>query len=129
MAIPLLHAALQDRSLARLALIGRLLSFNSMVSSRFHDIPMEDLVEGALGHYDLPDLAACPAPRPMLLANPKDAMQAPASREMVSREMGVVRKAYAQAGAEQKLIVKNWEVFQSLEHLYQGVVREIATSG
>ncbi|MEW5976836.1 MAG: acetylxylan esterase [Acidobacteriota bacterium] len=119
MAIPLLHAAVQDGTLARVALIGPLASFDRVARSRFCDVPMEDLVAGALGHYDLPDLEACLAPRPLLLANLKDALRAPASTEIVSRELEVVRQAYAGAGAAQNLTVKTWETFQSLEYLYQ----------
>ena len=73
----LLHAAALDPAtppvFSNVALVGSLLSYASLVENE--DYPAELVhasVPGALSAYDLPDLAASLAPRPLLLAGSVD---------------------------------------------------------
>lgn len=114
MAIPLLHAALFDPSIRRLALVDPLISFRSVVEHRFYTIPFADLVPNALTAYDLPDLQACLAPRSLLLINPQDPLRRRAVREWVEEELNVVRRAYASLDAEERFQLQFLEPFQDL---------------
>ena len=73
----LLHAAALDRStppaFSNVALIGSLLSYASLVENEDYRAELVHAsVPGALTAYDLPDLAASLAPRPLLLAGSID---------------------------------------------------------
>ncbi len=71
-AVPLLHAAVFDPRIQKLALEGLLLSYESVASHRVHRGVFENVVPGVLRHYDLPDLVAALAPRPVAIANVVD---------------------------------------------------------
>jgi hypothetical protein len=53
------------------------------------------ILPGALEHFDLEDVRASLAPRPLLVLDPLDHVKRPARRE----EFDAVRRAYAKAGA------------------------------
>ena len=91
MTIPLLHAAAFNDSIGRIALIEPLVSFESVVMNRFYNTDFPDTVANALTAYDLPDLAAALAPRPLLVVGPQDQLGAPAGKDQVERELRVVR--------------------------------------
>ncbi len=79
MAPALLHAAAFDRGFGRIALLQPFASYSSVVMSRFYKPSfLNGLVPGSLQAYDLPDLAASLAPRPLLIAGMTDAGGAPA---------------------------------------------------
>jgi len=71
-AVPLLHAAVLDPRLKKLAFDGMLGSYQSVVTGRLHRNIFENVVQGALKAYDLPDLAAALAPRQVVVANAAD---------------------------------------------------------
>lgn len=52
-------------------------------------------VPSALTGYDLPELAACLAPRPLLIVSPVDAADQPAGPELVAGELEMVHRTYA----------------------------------
>ena len=89
MTVPLLHAAAFNDSIERIALIEPLLSFESVVMNRFYNTDFADTVANALSAYDLPDLAAALAPRPLLMAGIQDQLGAAAGREQIERELGM----------------------------------------
>ncbi len=68
-AVPLLHAAVLDPRLKRLTLEDMLISYQSVVAVKIHRNIFENVVQGALRSYDLPDLAAALSPRPVTLVN------------------------------------------------------------
>lgn len=68
-AVPLLHAAVLDPRIKRLTLEDMLVSYQSVVAVKIHRNIFENVVQGALRSYDLPDLAAALAPRPVTLVN------------------------------------------------------------
>ncbi len=91
-AVPMLHAATFDRRLAKLALENMLVSYESVVRQRIHRGGIfENVVRGALRHYDLPDLVKLIAPRPVWIVEAQD----PVGRAV---DAGVVAKLYARSG-------------------------------
>jgi dienelactone hydrolase len=73
-AVDLLHAAALSPRIARVLLEDMLVSWAAVARSATHRRAFEAIVPGALGKYDLPDLAASIAPRPVLLVNARSAM-------------------------------------------------------
>jgi hypothetical protein len=53
-------------------------------------------VAGALTAYDLPDLAACIAPRKLAYFGLLNGEKEPASESLISEQMGFTRNTYAQ---------------------------------
>lgn len=104
--IPLLHAAAEDDSLVKTALVGPLLSFQSVVTSRFYSLDPGSLIGNVLTAYDLTDLAASLAPRRLLMLNPVDAQGRPATDDLVTKSTDVVRRAYNGLGATGKLRIE-----------------------
>jgi cephalosporin-C deacetylase-like acetyl esterase len=104
--IPALHAAAFDDSLRRLILVEPLISFQQVVMNRFYSVTAGDVVANALTAYDLPDLAASLAPRPLALVNFRDQQLEPAAAELVEDQWRVVRRAYQQADAEAQLVIR-----------------------
>jgi dienelactone hydrolase len=72
-----LHAAAVDGEVAGVAVYESLVSYRSVVDAPDHAHSVADFLPGVLLHYDLPDLAAALAPRPLLVAAPRDAMNRP----------------------------------------------------
>jgi hypothetical protein len=68
-AVSLLHAAVLDERIAGVAIEGGLLSYASVARTPIHRRIFETVVPGVLGKYDLPDLVAALAPRPVWLVN------------------------------------------------------------
>ncbi len=108
--IPLLHAAALDDSLRRVVLVEPLVSYRAVVMNRFYAVTAADTVANALTAYDLPDLAASLAPRPLAMVDIRDQQLEPAPADLVDEELAVVRRAYRQAGAQQQLDIRHGEV-------------------
>jgi dienelactone hydrolase/pimeloyl-ACP methyl ester carboxylesterase len=104
-----LHAALLDPSVGRVTLEGMLLSWSSVARSPKSRGQLASVVPGALGAYDLPDLAAALAPRPLSIRNPVDPLGRPVLRtertELEAAYSGA-REAYRAAGAEKNLVLE-----------------------
>jgi hypothetical protein len=73
-AIPLLHAAALDSRIRAVALEKMLQTYESVVTRGIHRGVFEQVVPGVLKAYDLPDLAAMMAPRPVWIIDPADPM-------------------------------------------------------
>jgi len=102
----LLHAAAFNPDLAGIALLDAFASYQSIVTSRFYRssfIPAT--VPGALTAFDLPDLAACLAPRKLFMAGVTDGKGVKMLPGEVSREYDVTRKAYESFHAETHLTI------------------------
>lgn len=76
-AVPLLHAAFLDPRIRRVALDGMLSSYSTVVNQRVNRGVFEQVVRGVLKVYDLPDLVASLAPRPVHITDLVDAVGAP----------------------------------------------------
>lgn len=103
----LLHAAAFDDRIGRVALHRPLLSYGSLAVHEQYDprfIPVS--VAGALTGYDLPDLLARLAPRPVLVTRPLDHRGRRAGAEAVEAAYEGARRSYAQRGRAARLRVE-----------------------
>lgn len=89
-ALTLLHEAVLDERFKKLGLERMLVSYESVVTHRIHREVFESVVPGVLKAYDLADLVAAIAPRPVWLLNPMD----PLGKRIA---IGEVRKQYARS--------------------------------
>jgi cephalosporin-C deacetylase-like acetyl esterase len=101
-----LHAAALDGRISAVTLEGGLVSWSSVVQTPLSRGQLANVVPGALEVYDLPDLAAAVAPRPLTIRHPVDAAGVPVSRAELEKAYAVARAAYRAAGAEEKLILE-----------------------
>ncbi|MCL4394372.1 MAG: acetylxylan esterase, partial [Chloroflexi bacterium] len=76
-AVPMLYAAVLDSRIQRVALEGMLASYESVIDRRIHRQVFEQIVVGALRHYDLPDMIACLAPRRVSVISTVDPLGRP----------------------------------------------------
>jgi len=123
MCLPLVHAAAFDTSINNIALIGSLISFQSIVMNKFHKIgitkrPNSDYwhpvevdfswgIASVLTAYDLPDLIGSIVPRRVVLADLRDQMLEPAPSELINKEMEFPLSVYAkQAPGKLKILDK-----------------------
>ncbi len=113
MCVPLLHAAVLDRRISRVALIDPLISFRAIVTNRFYDLPAEDLMANVLTAYDLPDLEAILAPRPLIMISPRDHLGRRLDRSSIDQELGVATDSYRQRNAAESLRIETLEAFDA----------------
>jgi hypothetical protein len=101
----LLHTAAIEGVFGKIALVEAPLSYRSLVMTpNYATHYLTTSVPGALTAYDLPDLAACLAPRKVLVANPCDSRGAPAEAAAIAEETAVTTRAYAQHAARLKVL-------------------------
>ncbi len=101
--VELIHAAAFTPALARIALVAPLLSYQALLEEEYFERRYIDgIVPRALMGYDLPDLAATLAPRPLLLAAPVEARVRTLEPAVAEKTAAVIRDAYAAAGAARK---------------------------
>jgi dienelactone hydrolase len=87
-AVPVLLAAVLDSRLARVALDESMVSYRAVLGHSIHkDLP-ESLLPGVLRRFDIGDLLLALAPRPVLVADPLDAVGRPLSREELAGSLG-----------------------------------------
>lgn len=100
----LLHAAVFDKSINSVSLIGSLISYSSIVSNRFYERKLINYtVAGALTSYDLPDLIGCIAPRKISLVELKDQMKQPPSKNLIDEELSFPRSVYSSKNVSKNL--------------------------
>jgi dienelactone hydrolase len=114
-AVPLLYAAAFDRRLRRAAFEGMLVSYESVVNQRIHQQVFEQVVPGALRDFDLPDLVAAVAPRPVWLINTVNPLGKPAPA-------AEIRRAYK--GAEPLMHIRETREGEPLAPVYDEIVRK-----
>lgn len=106
MAPVLLHAASFDPIISRVALIEPLLSYQSVVESRFYSPKfIHSSVPAALTAYDLPILAASLVPRKLLLVNVLDASGKPADLKTGNQDISLFTRRYENSNKEHGLQV------------------------
>ena len=101
----LLYAAAFDKTINSIALNGSPVSYQTMVMHKFYDISFfrDNTVPGALTAFDLPGLVGCIAPRKIVLAQLKDQMKKPASKELVDAQLLFPRSIYADKSSTKNL--------------------------
>jgi hypothetical protein len=114
-----LHAAAFEDGITRVALIEPLISYRSIVMNCYYDPALiHATVAGALTAYDLPDLAACVAPRKLLIVDVTDQSRNKAEADLIEKELAITRSAYSAAGAEEKLAIRGREPEQTLDEVF-----------
>ncbi len=98
-----LHAALLEPRIRALELEGMVLSWSEVARTPVTVGQLANVVPGALEEYDLPDLAAALAPRPLTIRNPVDAAGKPVPQAALEEAYAAAREAYKAAGAESNL--------------------------
>jgi cephalosporin-C deacetylase-like acetyl esterase len=101
-ALPALFAALFDNRIARLALDGMLVSYESVVAERMNQGIVDQIVPSALKYFDLPDLVAALAPRKVGIYNSVN----PLGQELT---LSKLRTAYSRAGVAVEIGVRDRE--------------------
>lgn len=100
----LLHAAAFESIFSGIALVEPFSSYMSIVNNRFYSPHFIDAaVPGALGSYDLPDLAASLAPARLLLAGVTDATGKAEDKEIIKKELEVIVRAYKEKNCPEDL--------------------------
>jgi cephalosporin-C deacetylase-like acetyl esterase len=100
-----LHAAALEPRIKRLTLDGALASWSSVVKTPISHNQLTNVVPAALAVYDLPDLAAAVAPRPLTIRKPVDPTGRPLAAAASDEVYRAARAAYSQAGAEKQLVI------------------------
>jgi dienelactone hydrolase/pimeloyl-ACP methyl ester carboxylesterase len=101
-----LHAAALEPRIARVTLEGGLVSWSSVARIPLSKGQLGNVVPGALRVYDLPDLAAVLAPRPLTIRNAVDAAGRPVAQADLEEIYAGARAAYKAAGAEKALVLQ-----------------------
>lgn len=104
-----LHAAALEARIKQLTLEGSLVSWSAVVRTPISHNQLTNVVPGALAAYDLPDLAAAVAPRPLTIRKPADPTGRPLPGDAALAAYRVVRAAYAKAEAEKQLVIADKE--------------------
>lgn len=97
-----LHAAALDRRIGELTLERSILSWTEVAESPRPRRQLSNVVPGALLDYDLPDLAASLAPRPLNVASPVSASGGPASNAGVDEFRAAPRRPHQAGNTEEK---------------------------
>lgn len=112
MAPVLLYAAAFDTMITHIALIEPYSSYRSMVMDRLYKPSfMLSTVPGALGAYDLPDLAASLAPRKLMMAGVTDGAGNSIKNESVNKDLDIIKATYNDRKASRQLNIKYGEQF------------------
>jgi cephalosporin-C deacetylase-like acetyl esterase len=107
-----LSAAAKELRIAGCVVLGAPLSYRMLVETDRYAVPPAMIVFDVLSHYDLPEAAACVAPRPLRLSGGVDAMMKRVSREVATGVYRPAVAAYAAARAGNSLVItekeENW---------------------
>lgn len=104
----LLHAAVFEPSISNVALVNAPVSYYDITQSKMYDWSQSFNwgIAGVLTAYDLPDLAACIAPRKLTFAALKNARKESASDDMVNDQMGFAKGVYANKAPDNLKIIR-----------------------
>lgn len=122
-AVPMLYAAALDNRIRRLALEGMLVSYDSVVSHRIHQQIFEEVVPSALKYFDLPDLVAGLAPRPVWIVNAVNGLGHPVPSSEVRGAYTRATQVLAAAGAGQFIHVTERKPGETFSVIYADLVR------
>ena len=94
------HAAALDPRIAGVASIQAPLSYRAALEDPHSSLPVSAFLPGVLGAYDIRDVYAAIAPRPLLIANPVDARRRAVAVEEAREEIGWTLDTYGMLEAE-----------------------------
>lgn len=119
MAPVLLHAAAFDTFITHIALIEPYFSYSSIVLNRFYKSSfILNAVPGSLKAYDLPDLAACLAPRKLLMVGVTDGNGKGTDIENINNDLTIIQTAYKYKNSSNKLNIVFGETRDKPYELY-----------
>ncbi len=95
--LALVLAALQPK-VEKVAVEGTVLSYLEIARARYHEGLTAAFVRGVLADFDLPDLGAALAPRPLWVVDPRTPTGALVATDRVRKEFGPAALAYERAG-------------------------------
>jgi cephalosporin-C deacetylase-like acetyl esterase len=101
-----LHAAAISDRVKAVTIDGGLVSWDNVVRTPISHNQLANVVPGVLAVYDLPDLAAAIAPRPLTIRNPVDAASKPLTKEQAEEAYKGVRAAYKAVNAADKFVIE-----------------------
>jgi len=93
------HAAVIEPRVKRLITVGGLLSYRSLVDDPLAVEAFSSFLPGVIGSYDVRDLYAAAAPRPVLVVNPTDARRVPMERVAAWEKLDWASRIYETMGA------------------------------
>jgi hypothetical protein len=85
--------------LKSISLEDMILSYDAVATTAMQRKVFEDIVPGALLEFDLPDLVAAIAPRPVWISDPVTPTGTPLPQSALANEYGNASKVFALAGA------------------------------
>src|SRR5579859_6070650 len=94
-----LFAAATSPAVSSVVVEGTPVSFAEIARAELYNQPVSLMLPGVLQDFDLPDVFASLAPRPLLVLNPEDAMTKKMDREQAQRAFDLVQALYDNAGA------------------------------
>ncbi len=101
-----LHAAALDERIGAATVEGALLSWSNVVHTPISSNQLTSVVPGVLRVYDLPELAASLAPRPLTIRLPRDAAQRPVAKDDLTAAYRVCVESYAARKAANNLVLQ-----------------------
>jgi len=104
--ITALFAAALDPEISATAVEGTPASYGALATAELYEQPAYILLPGALQDFDLPDVFAALAPRPLLVMNPQDPLTRKLPQEEATEALASTRAAYEAAQGSGALEVK-----------------------
>jgi cephalosporin-C deacetylase-like acetyl esterase len=117
-AVALLHVAVLDDRIKKLVLQDMLVSYQSVVSHKIHQRVFESIIPSVLPSYDLPDLVAALAPRPVWIVNSVDPLGNPIPQKELTAAHTSSSGAYQVMTATQALHLRRANPGEPFERLY-----------
>lgn len=101
-----LHAAALEPAIKSVTLEESVVSWSAVVQSRISHDQLANAVPGTLQLYDLPNLAATIAPRPLMIRHAVDPVQKPVTQATLEATYASCRDAYQRLKAEGQLTLR-----------------------
>jgi cephalosporin-C deacetylase-like acetyl esterase len=101
-----LHAAALDSRIKKVTVQQSVVSWSAVVKTPLNYNQLNNVVTGALKTYDLPDLAALIAPRPLTIRGAVDPALKPVSKAALEDAYARCKEAYAKQKAEKQLMLQ-----------------------
>jgi histidinol-phosphate/aromatic aminotransferase/cobyric acid decarboxylase-like protein len=115
--LALVLGALEPR-VERVAIEGTVLSYLEIARARYHEDLTAAFVPGVLRDFDLPDLAAALAPRPLWIVDPRTPTGALVPTDRARSEFAPAARAYERAGQPAALRLLHRPEGRPLDRLY-----------
>lgn len=101
-----LYAAALDPRIRSLIFVHGLLSYQTLTESDEYLYGADVFVRNVLLHFDLPQVAAAIADRPLAIIQPKDSMKRTVASDVANNAYQLARNAYRAVGREDRFILE-----------------------